>query len=203
MLFSGCIKFFISAYFKINVFDEETTMYSIRNIGRVMQCQRPAAFACIKGAPKYPEIKGYVHFYSVGNEVLVATSIEGIPDPVSAVPYHMYNMKNTGCMQSCPGSVHGFHIHEGDACSGTCEEPFANAKGHYNPEHCEHPYHAGDLAPLFSNDGMAFSAMITSRFKICDVVGKTIILHQMPDDFTTQPSGNSGAMIACGVIKRM
>lgn len=36
MLFSGCIKFFISAYFKINVFDEETTMYSIRNIGRVM-----------------------------------------------------------------------------------------------------------------------------------------------------------------------
>ena len=44
--------------------------------------------------------------------------------------------------------------------------------------------------------------MLTDRFSINDVIGKTVIIHAKPDDFTTQPSGNSDGKIACGVIKR-
>lgn len=81
------------------------------------------------------------------------------------------------------------------------KDPFANAMAHYDPEGCPHPYHAGDMPPLFGNNGFAFSAFITDRFSIREIIDKTVIIHSAPDDFMTQPSGNSGAKIACGVIK--
>ena len=67
---------------------------------------------------------------------------------------------------------------------------------------CEHPNHAGDLPPLFGNNGFALSLFLTNRFTVDEVIGRTIIIHDHPDDFTTQPSGNSGTKIACGVIRR-
>ena len=95
----------------------------------------------------------------------------------------------------------GIHIHEGTSCTGNETDPFADAKGHYNPNNCAHPYHAGDLPPVFSNKGSAFNAVLTNRFHVREVLGRVVILHSMPDDFTTQPSGNSGEKIACGVIQ--
>lgn len=65
-----------------------------------------------------------------------------------------------------------------------------------------HPYHAGDLPPLFSANGNAVLEVLTDRFNIHQIIGKTIIIHRNPDDFTTQPSGNAGEKIACGVIKK-
>ena len=65
-----------------------------------------------------------------------------------------------------------------------------------------HPYHAGDLPPLFGSGGVAVSVFLTDRFHLEDIIGKTVIIHSSPDDFTTQPSGNAGAKIACGEIKR-
>lgn len=59
------------------------------------------------------------------------------------------------------------------------------------------------MPPLFGNDGKAFSAFLTDRFTVKEIVGKTVIIHSSTDDFTTQPSGNSGEMIACGEIKRI
>ena len=44
-------------------------------------------------------------------------------------------------------------------------------------------------------------SVLINKFKIKDIIGKVIIIHDMPDDFTTQPSGNSGTKIACGIIK--
>lgn len=76
-----------------------------------------------------------------------------------------------------------------------------DTKGHYNPEKEEHPRHAGDLPPVLSNDGTAWMEIYTGRFYPMDVVGRTIVLHEMPDDFKTQPSGDSGMKIACGEIK--
>jgi Cu-Zn family superoxide dismutase len=93
------------------------------------------------------------------------------------------------------------HIHEGGSCTGNAADPFADAGSHYNPEGCEHPAHAGDLPPLFSNRGTAWGAVLTDRFSVGEISGKTVIIHLNPDDFTTQPAGNSGAKIACGVIR--
>ena len=64
-----------------------------------------------------------------------------------------------------------------------------------------HPHHAGDLVPLLSNQGYAWTAFYDKRFTIRDILGRSVIVHMNPDDFRTQPSGNSGAMIACGEIR--
>lgn len=65
-----------------------------------------------------------------------------------------------------------------------------------------HPDHAGDLPPLMRSNGNAFSAVVTDRFTPSDIVGRTVVIHSNPDDFSTQPSGNAGKKIACGVIRR-
>lgn len=80
------------------------------------------------------------------------------------------------------------------------DDPFADAMSHYDPRGCAHPYHAGDLPPLFGNNSFALSVFLTDRFSVHEVIGRTVIIHDHPDDFTTQPSGNSGTKIACGVI---
>jgi len=85
--------------------------------------------------------------------------------------------------------------------SGQNTESFPNSGTHYNPHRCQHPYHAGDMPPLFSADGYAFLSFVTNRFTAKEIRGRTIILHSQTDDFTTQPSGNSGTKIACGVIE--
>lgn len=90
----------------------------------------------------------------------------------------------------------------GISCSGNLDDEFANAKTHYNPTKCHHPYHVGDLPPLIENNGYAYMSVFINKFKVKDIIGKVIIIHDMPDDFTTQPSGNSGTKIACGKIKK-
>lgn len=72
---------------------------------------------------------------------------------------------------------------------------------HYNPDNCQHLYHAGDMPPLFGVDGSAVLLFLTNRFSVEEIIGRTVIIHARPDDFMTQPSGNSGEKIACGVIR--
>lgn len=88
----------------------------------------------------------------------------------------------------------------GTSCTGNLDDEFADAKTHYNPTNCPHPYHAGDLPPLIENNGYSYMSVLINKFKIEDIIGKVIIIHDMPDDFKTQPSGNSGTKIACGKI---
>ena len=90
----------------------------------------------------------------------------------------------------------------GTSCTGNSEDEFANAKAHYNPTKCPHPYHSGDLPPLIENNGDCYMCVLINKFKIKDIIGKVVIIHDMPDDFTTQPSGNSGKKIACGKIEK-
>ena len=71
-----------------------------------------------------------------------------------------------------------------------------------NPNNCAHPFHAGDLPPVFESGGQSFMAVWTGRFNVNDVIGRTVILHSHMDDFSTQPAGNSGEKIACGEIRR-
>lgn len=139
----------------------------------------PEAYAEIKGNSNYSNLEGTVYFYRVHRGTVVVVNIKNMPDD---------------------DKFHGLHIHEGSNCMGTEEEPFKNAGNHYNPTDMTHPNHVGDLPPILSGNGIAFSAFYTSRFFPEDVAGKTIIVHEMPDDFTTQPSGNAGVMVACGEI---
>lgn len=85
---------------------------------------------------------------------------------------------------------------------GNAEEPFAEVGKHYNPGSCPRPAHAGDLPPLFNNKGYAIQMLLTDRFTVEEIIGRTVILHSGPDDFTSQPVGNAGVKIACGVIYR-
>ena len=152
----------------------------------ILNGTRPDAVADLRGSAGYPAVYGKAGFFQTKDGVLVTVEALGLP---------------TGS-GPCAGGVFGFHIHEGDACTGTAEDPFADTKGHYNPDGCAHPRHAGDLPPLFEAGGRAFMAILTNRFKVSDILGRTVVIHAMPDDFTSQPSGNSGKKIACGVIRR-
>lgn len=143
------------------------------------------AKANIKGGKKYPKINGVVTFREVKNGVLVTAKVNGLPQS----------------SDSCTGRFFGFHIHEGSSCSGTISDEFANAKTHLNPTNCPHPFHMGDLTPLIENNGYAHMTVLINKFKIKDILGKVVIIHDSPDDFTTQPSGNSGSKIACGIIE--
>ena len=143
------------------------------------------ARAEIKGGKKYPKIKGIVNFRQTSKGVLITAKIYNLPRK----------------SQNGRRGIFGFHIHEGIACTGNKQDEFADAKAHYNPENYEHPNHAGDLPPLFENNGYAYMNVLTNRFELKDIIGKAIIIHSMPDDFTSQPSGNSGEKIACGIIR--
>ena len=107
-----------------------------------------------------------------------------------------------------PGMEHGLHIHEvGDCSSGDG----MSTKGHFNPFGKPHAHagvaerHAGDLPSLKAGkDGRAkIDAMvdvITVGGGPASIVGRGLIVHADPDDYKTQPTGNAGARIACGVI---
>jgi Cu-Zn family superoxide dismutase len=105
-----------------------------------------------------------------------------------------------------PGSIHGFHVHAIGNCASA---DFMSAGDHFNPTHRPHgpqdaPHHAGDMPSLLADP----TGKIDERFTLQGVtlggtdgfVGHAVILHAGADNFDAQPSGNSGARIACGVI---
>ena len=140
---------------------------------------RAAAIACVHGGDAHPDLHGTVRFIPRKNGTLVVAEISGLP------------AADTGFF--------AFHIHEGGNCSGL---GFPNTGSHYNPDDRDHPLHAGDLPPLLSSGGSAYLAVMTDRFRIKDIIGRTVVIHSGSDDFRTQPSGNAGNKIACGVIRR-
>lgn len=142
------------------------------------------AKATIKGGKDFPNINGTVEFQETKDGVMVTAKIKGLPSDRSV----------------CYGRFFGFHIHSGTSCTGNNEDEFANSGSHYNPTNCQHPFHAGDLPPLIENNGYAYMSVLINKFRIRDILGRVIIIHDMPDDFITQPNGNSGKKIACGRI---
>lgn len=132
------------------------------------------AIACIAGAGR---IRGTVHFSQQRTGTLVTASISGLPRQ----------------------GFFAFHIHEGSSCGG---QNFADTGAHWNPSNQLHPDHAGDLPPILSCHGRAWMSVLTDRFCVEEVIGRTVVIHDWPDDFTTQPAGNAGQKIACGIIRR-
>ena len=148
------------------------------------------AIARITGGPLAPSITGEVVFEEVPNGVMVAVYVQGLPN-----------------FQPQPGGKpigpHAFHIHEHGTCDvGNPSDPFLGAGGHWNPTNQPHGNHAGDFPVLFSNSGIAYMIFFTDKFMVDDVIGKSIVIHEHPDDYVSQPSGDAGRRLACGVIER-
>ena len=146
---------------------------------------QPRAFAHVQGSEKYPQVEGLVTFYDFLDGTIVMADISGLPHEE----------------ETCERGFFGFHIHEGTACTGNEEDPFADAGSPFNPAGCPHPAHAGDMPVLEENRGRSWLAFYTERFTPRDVLGRTVVIHSMPDDYHTQPSGDSGEKMACGVIQ--
>lgn len=105
-----------------------------------------------------------------------------------------------------PGKEHGFHVHE----FGKCELPdFKSAGEHFNPTKAMHGMHLGDMpnAKADENGHASVDAIVKGPNLVdkdgapSEIIGKALIVHAMPDDYKTQPSGGSGARVACGVIR--
>lgn len=148
------------------------------------------AYAEIMGSNLAPNLRGYVIFQEVPNGIEVFVEVAGLPhyEPAEG--------------DKDPIGPHGFHIHENGSCEiGDPNDPFQAAGGHWNPDHQPHGNHAGDFPVLFSNNSYARMSFFTDRFTIQDIIGKSILIHQNPDDYRTQPAGDSGKRIGCGVIQ--
>ena len=163
-----------------NRYDCNCSSFSLETILR----SKPCAEAMVRGSDECKNINGCVKFFKSSLGTVVLAEISGLPNKCG----------------ECGDRIFGFHIHEGSACCGTQEDSFAETLAHYNPNDCAHPFHKGDLPALFGNNGYAVSAFLTNRFKVEEVIGRTVVIHDMPDDFNSQPAGNSGKKIACGKI---
>ena len=130
--------------------------------------------------------RGTVTFRKDGDSVAVTATVSGLK----------------------PGAQHGFHVHEkGDCSSGDG----MSTGGHFNPEAKPHgpqasPHHAGDMPALVADSYGTASTTFTLKGVsvsggIADLVGRGLIVHRDPDDYTTQPTGNAGPRIACAVIR--
>ncbi|MFO1275586.1 MAG: superoxide dismutase family protein [Sphaerotilus natans] len=130
-------------------------------------------------------VSGMVMFHEHGDHVMVHAKVSGLK----------------------PGAEHGFHVHEkGDCSSGDG----MGTGGHFNPTAKPHgpqdaDHHAGDMPALKADasgnaDIVFHLSGVTLKDGPTSLIGKGLIVHAGPDDYKTQPTGNSGARIACGVI---
>ncbi len=156
-----------------------------------MTAATPAkAIANMAGSPAYPNIQGTVIFKEAVGGTYVQADIAGLPQT--------------------PSSFFAFHPHSGTCggppatnAAGAVTDYFPQSGGHYNPTNQPHPQHAGDFPVLLAaptKGGSAHLSFFTPRFTVAEAVGRAVIIHDNPDDYRTQPAGNSGMKIACGNV---
>ena len=149
----------------------------------ILRNKKPEAVAWVGGNTQNPQLSGVVQFFETPYQgVLIEAEIFGLP-----------NIREKGS-----SDFYAMHIHE----TGDCSLNFTKTGAHYNPTQEPHPEHAGDMIPLMGNQGYAWLAFYDKRFKLEDIIGKSVVIHAMPDDFKTQPAGDSGMKIGCGVIRK-
>jgi Cu-Zn family superoxide dismutase len=131
-------------------------------------------------------VSGTVSFQAAGQKVRVEANVAGLT----------------------PGE-HGFHVHEIGDCSAA---DATSAKGHFNPAGKPHGHHggaarhAGDMPNLVADSsGKATLSAELDMLSLTEgpagIVNRSVVIHADPDDYKTQPAGNSGKRVACGVIR--
>lgn len=163
-----------------------------------------AASGCPKKEKKSPKA-------TKAGGTIEAKSGSGVHGSVTFEPSGDGRMKVTVSIEGATPGDHGVHIHE----TGDCSAPDASsAGGHFNPTQAEHgapgapQHHLGDLGNISVSAGGTGSMTITVKGLTIDdkktgVVGRALIVHDRPDDMTTQPTGGAGNRIGCAVIKAM
>ena len=152
--------------------------------------RRIEAYAIVRGSTEFPDIRGIVTLSPALDGTWVEAEVRGLP------PY------SPGRGNVSPIGPFGFHIHEHSDCRPMAgQNAFADAGGHFNPTGQPHGNHAGDFPVLFSNGGYARMSFYTDKFTPSQVIGRTVMIHLNPDDYRSQPAGNSGRRIACGAIE--
>lgn len=149
---------------------------------QLLENNTPQAIAWVTGSPEYPQISGLAKFYDT-------------PYGGTLIESEFFGLPNISVQNST--TYYAMHIHE----FGNCSDSFQHIGEHYNPSAQPHPFHAGDLLPLLSNQGYAWSSFYDKRFQVKDIIGRSVVIHAQADDFTSQPAGNSGIKIGCGVIR--
>lgn len=149
-----------------------------------------AGVARVRGSDDYPAIIGEVRIYYARTGSVLEADIHGLP---------AYGSAHEGRQ---PVGPFGFHIHMHSGCEPHGgADAFGEAGGHYNLANTPHGSHAGDLPSLIpGHDGRAQMSVLLDAFRPQDVLGRAVMIHENPDDYRTQPAGNSGKRIACGVI---
>lgn len=141
-----------------------------------MSGNQKQAIARLRGAAEFGGISGRAVFRQCRRGVLVTVEVTGLP--------------NHG--DDCHRDTFAMHIHTGGCCTGNGEDPFADVGGHYDPHNCGAPNEAGDLPPLFGCKGHGYLAVMTDRFRVEEIIGRTIIIHAGP---------TGGRKMACGEIR--
>lgn len=134
--------------------------------------------ANIKGDISSPDLKGIAYFKPFKDGTMVEVEVSNLPG------YKNYE-------------IFPIHIHDGENCNISKEGTFNNIKGHYNPTNEKHPYHAGDMPILFSNNGYAYLKFYTTRFKAYEIENKFVIIHEAVKNENTNSFGRK---IGCGKI---
>jgi Cu-Zn family superoxide dismutase len=167
----------------------------------------------------------YALMGTIGAMVLVAAPLEGraqdavaelIDGKANPVGTAQLNQLEQGvqivlAVSGLPAGEHALHLHE----TGTCEPPFESAGGHFNPTGAAHGWdsaegpHAGDLPNIYVGEGELQIEYLTDKVSLDDGEtslfdddGSAIVIHQGLDDYQTDPAGDAGDRVACGVITR-
>jgi superoxide dismutase, Cu-Zn family len=194
LYFNHRVQLFISfTYFEINMsYTQLARLSALCCVGFISACANygPNNTAFVQLDPtRGNNVSGSLQFLQHGDLVRVTGQLSGLS----------------------PNTEHGFHIHDkGDCSSGDG----MSAAGHFNPErkphgaHGQGEHHAGDIPSLKADAyGVAKVNFESSTISLRDdkstnIIGHGVIVHKDADDYTTQPTGNSGARLACGVIKK-
>jgi Cu-Zn family superoxide dismutase len=141
---------------------------------------KPAAIANVVGSGQFPNIHGSVRFYQTQYGTLVTTEIFGLPCTGDRDVFGLYINDMAGCFDNRLNGVGG------------------NVR--YNPDNSPVGTRQGELAPLYCNGGYAYGEQLSSRFRLGDIVGHSVVIADAPDEYSG--GGRRNYNLACGIIGR-